>query len=66
MLILKKGEVSLVPAQTIKTHGDLKYNSIHSEPRHYMDLSGQLYGRAALSQAKSPGTHQAKGSNEHA
>ena len=31
-----------------------------------MDLSGQLHGRAALSQAKSPSTQGAKGSNQYA
>jgi hypothetical protein len=37
--------------------GEWRYSSTHSWPRHYMEVSGQVHGPAALPPGNAPGTH---------
>jgi hypothetical protein len=41
--------------------GDVDVQSTNSEPRHYMDVSGQLHVLSALPSGKNPGTHRIAG-----
>jgi hypothetical protein len=42
------GKVNLSPCMSGRYKGELVYGSTHSEPRHYMEISGQLHASAAL------------------
>jgi len=42
------GKVSLSPCNSGRYEGEMVYGSTHSEPRHYMEMSGQLQASAAL------------------
>jgi hypothetical protein len=44
----------LTKYHAMKTYGWWRFSSTHSEPRHLMEVSGQLHAPAALLQRKEP------------